>query len=79
MTRRTPDMTGKVSDINDPHRLYEMIGYRVYLKWREGNFDSARSVAEWREHGPDATGASIYDGYIDAALRRLGELNPQER
>jgi hypothetical protein len=34
--RRTPDMTGKASEITDPIHLFARIGYRTYLAWRDG-------------------------------------------
>jgi hypothetical protein len=34
--RRTPDMSGKASEITDPMALFARIGYRAYLAWRDG-------------------------------------------
>lgn len=34
---KTPDMTGKASEITDPHLLYERIGYRTFLAYRDSN------------------------------------------
>jgi hypothetical protein len=57
--RRTPDMTGKASEIDDPRQLYERIGYRVFLAYRDG----ARSPQE------------LYRGFQEAELKRLLELD----
>lgn len=50
--RRSPDLKGRASEIEDAQLLYARIGYRIYLKYRDG----ARSPAD------------LYDGYIEAEL-----------
>jgi len=59
--RRTPDMTGKAAEIDDPQVLYARIGYRTFLKYRDG------------KRAP----ADLYDGHCEAELRRLLALNPK--
>ncbi|MGH2946924.1 MAG: hypothetical protein ACRDPC_11795 [Solirubrobacteraceae bacterium] len=54
-SRRTPDMSRSAAEIDDPILLYARIGYRTFLKYRDG----ARS--------PE----SLYDGYNEAELKRL--------
>jgi hypothetical protein len=58
--KRTPDMTGKASEIDDPILLYARIGYRIFLAYRDG----ARSPEE------------LYKGFNEAELKRLLELHP---
>jgi hypothetical protein len=58
--RRTPDMTGKAGEIDDPIQLYARIGYRIFLAYRDG----ARSPDE------------LYKGFNEAELKRLLELHP---
>jgi hypothetical protein len=36
MTRFSPDMSGKASEIDDANKLYARIGYRVFLAYRDG-------------------------------------------
>ena len=62
--RRTPDMTGKASKIDDPMKLYPRVGYHVYRKHLAELAGAAPKVA-------------IYEGYIKTELRRLMELNPK--
>jgi hypothetical protein len=60
--RRTPDMAGNASDIDDPMTLFARIGYRTYLAWHRGehaealyegfNLMALRRVAELREEEP---------------------------
>jgi hypothetical protein len=60
--RRTPDMSRPAAAIDDPLLLYARIGYRTFLKYRDG----ARS--------PEA----LYDGYNEAELKRLLALHPRQ-
>jgi hypothetical protein len=36
MSANTPDMRGKASEITDQKLLFERIGYRTFLAWRDG-------------------------------------------
>lgn len=55
---KTPDMTGKAAEIDDPELLFAPIGYRTYLMHRDG-----------------PNGFPRYQNFIDAELKRLGELD----
>lgn len=64
MARKTPDMTGKASEITDIERLYARIGYRVYREWL-----ASGQVPDFDSGGP------VRKGHATAELRRLRELN----
>ena len=64
MTRNTPDMTGKVSEITDRRQLRERLGYHVELRHRAEQSGRVGTVA-------------LYDGYIKAELARLTVLSAE--
>src|SRR3712207_3646482 len=63
MARRTPDMTGEASEIDDPMLLYVRIGFRIYLAYRDG----ARSPEE------------LYKGLQRGGAETAAGTAPQER
>jgi hypothetical protein len=58
-------MTGKAAQITDTRQLFERIGYRIFLAWREA-----------QRTGGDMGLADFYDGYNQAELRQLVKLLP---
>lgn len=62
-TRRTPDMTGKAAEIDNPMTLYARIGYRVFLAYQKGDVYDISDPAR--------------QGHAMAELKRLAELHKE--
>jgi hypothetical protein len=58
---RTPDMSGKASEITDPIQLCARLGYHVYVRHQ------AEQVGETSK-------VTLYDGYIASEIRALTAL-----
>lgn len=58
----TPNLKGKASEINDTKLLFERVGYRIFLMYRDGSLSPER----------------IYKGHVAAELKRLKELHPRQ-